>query len=197
MNHKDILNKLPSSWQEMKLRDYLKVTDLEISEDDDLFNGVDNTLRVISALADVPVPTLEELPYPQIMDLAKHIEFISTLPKPTKDTKLQWKKVESIKYNDFVTFLALSKEPIQNLPTIIQTFSKKELSEEEVLDLDMVECYSGFFFLNKGLKKSFRRMIIYSSLKLIRQSVKMMWSALMGRIKRLLKAFKKSMAFTS
>ena len=53
---KKVIELLPSNWSELKLHQFKKMLDLEVSEDGDfegLFDGVDNTLKVLSVLTEI------------------------------------------------------------------------------------------------------------------------------------------------
>ena len=168
----EILKKLPTSWNEFKLKDYLKVADVVITEDEDVLNGLENSLKLISALTDIPANELEEYSLADINLIADKISFINKLPEPGKESIIKWKNVETVKYNDFLNFMNLSKEPIKNLALIIQSFSTNEMTEDEALNLSMQECMNGFFLLTSQLKKSVHRSIHSLAVKLKKRKVK-------------------------
>ena len=175
IDYKKIYNQLPASWNELKLKDFQKVVDVEISERDEMldsFIGTDNTLKLISKLTDTPVDRLEELPLFQVAYLSKKLEFISELPSMGKTSVIKWKNIEEISYNDYVTFQNLQHQPLQNLSTIIKAFSKNDMTEEQIGELGMEEIMTGFFLLQKVVKKyitNTKRSLIK---KLIKQTIK-------------------------
>lgn len=158
-----ILDKLPSNWTEVTLRDYIKLSGIKVVETDDVDGmsvGIGNTLEVISVLSETSVERLEELPMQDILVLGKKVDFISIEPTITKSGDATFKSLEEITYNDFVTTNEiLSKEPFKNMHKIIKCFSKKKITEDEALDLTMPEVMNGFFLQRQGLKKSYHDMI--------------------------------------
>jgi hypothetical protein len=157
------------------LKDFLKLTDIAIEEEDEfdgMFVGVNNTIKVLSTLSNVPANEIEALPMHQMNKLAKKIEFTTALPKTDAKSKIIWKKLDEVTYGDFTTFQMLSKDPIPNLPVIIKAFSKDEITEEQVLDLDVETCFNGFFFLLNHVKVSTKNMITSTAKKYVMQRAK-------------------------
>lgn len=176
MNTKEVYDKLPASWDELKLKSFLKLTDLQIEETDDfdgILVGVDNSLKVIATLADVTVEELEALPIREITKIANKIAFISELPVADKSS-IKWKAIDTVSFNDFIVFKTLAQEPIKNMPSIIKSFSKNELTDEQILDMSTTDAYAAFFLLLQSVKKSVRHMIASSSKTLLKQSLKQM-----------------------
>lgn len=175
VTYKDLLNQLPGSWQEFKLKDFQKIVDVEVTEHDNSissFVGADNTLKVISKLTDVALEQLEELPIYQVAQLSNKIGFISQLPEPDKKSSIKWKKLEEITYDDFITYQQLQSKALQHLPVLIKAYSKDAMTVEQIGELNMLDVYTGFFLLRKAVKKSVKRSLTSSTLQLIKQSAK-------------------------
>lgn len=175
MDYKEMMQKLPSNWGELKLKDYQKLLDLEIVEDDDmdnLFVGADNTLKVLAALTNTSFSVIETMPLGEISPLANRISFIQTLPERKKEGKIKWKKLEEVKYNDYITFLTLAKQPLHNMHLILKDFSINKMSEEDALELGMDEVYCGFFLLLKQSKKLISNSIKTLALRVIKNKIK-------------------------
>lgn len=174
IDYKKIYDLLPGNWNDFKLKDFQKVVDVEISEGDEMlssFTGTDNILKVISKLTDTPLEELQQLPYFQAGYLSEKLNFLSELPKTGKTSVIQWKNVDEISYNDYVTFQNLQHQSLQNLSTIIKAFSKNDMTEEQIGELGMEEIMTGFFLLQKVVKKyitNTKRSLIK---KLIKQTI--------------------------
>lgn len=135
INTKELIEKLPGSWNELTLKQFQILTTIEVAEacnGNDLFVGCDNSLQVVAKLGDVTGDELEELPYNQVAEIMAKIEFIATPPNPQKQSTLSWKKFDEISYLAFVTYMHLSVEPFKNLHTIIKCFSSTKLTDEQV-----------------------------------------------------------------
>lgn len=183
-NIENLLKLLPGSWDELKLKDFLKIVDVVVKDTDDmdnLFVGLDNMVSVISVLTSVSVKELEEFQLESVNRLVSKISFIQNQPKPAK-TSIQWKKLEEISYNDYVFYISQSKDLLHNMPAIIKTFSKAELTEEQIKDLSMSEVHAGFFTLNKQLKKSTKSMLRQSLRALAKNKVKEGWKNILTRL---------------
>lgn len=178
---KEIIKRIPTSWENFKLKDYLKCVDIKISEGheneiNELFSGLDNTLSVISKLSNVPVETLETMDFAFIQQLGTMLSFIKELPKSVKSSSIKWKKVDEVTYNDFVSFITLSKDAVHSMGDIIKTFSKTELSIDEINEMSVAEVYGGFFMLRNYLNKYFLRLIQKEAMNLTRKSIKTLFN---------------------
>jgi len=196
IDHKPILNCLPGTWSELKLKEFIKLTDIIISEGEgedeveNLFVGADNILKVISVLVDIPVDQIEELNYHQVAELINKVGFITAPPEPANGLTIQWKNIEEIKYNDFVTYLNLSKEPFKNLPLMMKTFAKNQLSEQQIQNLGMDDVMAGFFLLNRQLKTFLKTTAKSLAWRATKQTCKEIPTRLWQRFKRAIKRFK-------
>lgn len=157
INTKELTEQLPGSWDEMYLKDYMRLLDIQIKEHDpetdNLFVGVDNIIEVLSELTDISVDELESVPFHQIQPMVEKLSFILTPPEPLNQSTINWKKLEEITYDNFVTFLKLSADPLHNLPQIIKGLAKDKWTDEQIANMSVTEAHTGFFFLRKYLRK--------------------------------------------
>lgn len=179
---KKVIELLPSNWSELKLHQFKKMLDLEVSEDGDfegLFDGVDNTLKVLSVLSGIEIEVLESMNIKDVQAMANKISFISKEPdiKGYKNL-IKWKKIDEVTYSDYVTFITLSNEPFKNIELIIQSFSLNKLTNEEINNLNMLEVHSGFFLLTKQLKKFLLNTTRRTATKLAKQIIIQMYHQL-------------------
>jgi len=174
---KEIIDQIPTSWETFKFKDYLKCVDVVISEGnedeiDELFSGLDNTISVISKLTDISVDELESMEFSFIQEIGKRMSFATEMPTEQKHCCIKWKKIDEVSYNDFVSFLNLSRDAVHGMGEIIKTFSRNELTDDEINEMSVAEVYTGFFILNAYVRKYLRRMMIRDGMKLLRQSTK-------------------------
>lgn len=174
MNIKETLEKLPASWEEVTIGTYInKLSDIVISEsEDETFDGMDNTVKLLSALTGETVEDLEAIPMNDILVLSKKVDFMVNFPKTKNESKIKWKSASEITYNDFILFQQLRPEFFKNLPLIIPAFSKEKISPDEVLKMNVVDMMESFFFLNKQTKKSVNHMKASLRMKLLKMKVK-------------------------
>ncbi len=176
MNIKEILDKLPSSWEQINLKQYLDLTTIVIEEEaDNPLNGIENTLSVISKLTDTPVSELEALPMHHIQQLGTKLAFMANLPEVSKNSSLKkWKKLEDISYNDYIFFVQVPQgKHLDNLQTFIKNFSQTTMTEEEILALPVTDVFNGFFLCRIQLDKYLNRSIRSTALKLMKQRIQM------------------------
>jgi len=189
----NIAAQLPTSWESMKFSDYNKCMNVPITEavddeDDQRFSSVNNSYKILSALTGEPFKYFEYIPYANIVPLIQKINFMFTEPKAGefKHTK-KVKKMEEVTYNEFVEFLQLFKDPVNNMAKIVALFTYKQdgskYTEEDVNNFSVAEVYSIFFTLNKLSQKS---------IKLFRKRalIQLMKLAIKGIIKYLIILFK-------
>lgn len=154
MNTQELLKKLPASWDEVTLAKFQLLTTTEITETEDILNGMENSIAVISKLTGVSIDELESMSMNDLAILSNKLTFMLTPPQSNQKTSvLVWKKLHEITYNDYVNFIQLQDKQLENMHVFIKSFSKTELTEEEVLQLSIPECLTGFFLLKKMLQK--------------------------------------------
>lgn len=188
MNTKELIKSLPGYWEELKLKDYIRLTDIQVKEDNTdeftgLFNGMDNTIQVASILSGMEPNDLESLPMGDIGAIGAKLSFLSQEFIPSNKSSIKWKDIEGCTYNDYITFLNLSKDPIKNLTHIIKAFSKDKLTDEQVSNLSVQDVMTGFFLLRILVKKYLKRSIRYSKMKVMGQVIKETWKKLLTHFK--------------
>lgn len=170
MDKNKIYNSLPSSWEDFRFEDYLKCIDIPIKEGEELTDDLDNTLAVIEAITGVSVKELEDLDMVTISAFANKLAFMKEMPKGGKSS-IDWKKVEEITYNDFVSFATIQKDAVRGMGDIIKQFSKNGLTDEEINEMSVQEVHAGFFTLRKYLRKYMRRLTIRETMRLTKLSL--------------------------
>lgn len=146
------MKQLPKDWRAITLSQFLKVTEvLKTEQQDEL--GVDQTLDMVAVLMNVERDSLENLTLQEVLKMEGALSFLSTMPDPGGKLPFKVKRLEDITYDDYCAFLNLSKEHLKNMPTIIRMFihKDKQPSEQDVLNMDMATAYSFFFALNRRL----------------------------------------------
>lgn len=195
-NIKEVYDKLPASWAELKYKDFKKILELPVSESDELdgiFNGQDNSIKTLSILSGISVEELYQMDLVTITALTKKIDFIMVEPDPTivKST-LKWKEIDKISYGEYITFVTLAQDPLKNLDLLIQAFSSDELTKDQIDELSMLEVYAGFFTLNQPVEKYMKRMAHKTRMQIIRlitkeqiqTPLKLKWNRLKLRFKK-------------
>lgn len=172
---KDILAKIPSSWKEVKIKDYIELGKIELDlskEFNDVVTDTDNNLKVISIFTGVPVSELENFSMLEIGKMSEKLSFMESLPVVNKSSKINWKSVEEITYNDYVVFQQFGLDPYNNLHLIIPSFSKYKVSPDVVLEMNVEDVHTAFFLLRKTVKKSTNNMKRYLRIQLLKAKLK-------------------------
>jgi hypothetical protein len=165
--YKELINSIPSSWDTLTLRQFQKIIDIVPVEEDSLFVGVNNSMKVIAALTGRSEEQISSMDIPTVTAMAERLNFMLTEPDKRGKTVLKWKQVDKITYNEYVTFLTVSKDPLHNLHTLIQAFSTNDLTDEQVLNLSMQEVHVGFFILVRHVRKYVKHLILIKSLRML------------------------------
>ena len=172
---KELIEKLPGSWSELTFEKYKTLLDLTIEEQDDfggLFVGADNTIKILSRLTGASVEELEQLPLASIQQLSSRLSWMGETPEAQKTSTIKWKDLDIVTYNDYITYLQLSGEPLKHMTTIIKAFSTTELTEQQIDELSVQDVITGFQLLHQHVKKSMRLTAMSLLVKLIKQVVK-------------------------
>ena len=160
---------LPTSWRGISLKKYIEISDIVIEENEDsTFDGVDNTLKVLSILTGIPTDELESMPLSEVQAMANKISFISKEPlkKTFGQAHYQVLGIEEISYDAFLQYIQLSTNPIKNLPAIIQLFLVKKKPIEIIEEIDIVDAMVILEDLKKKLQKSLKRLVRLEKKKL-------------------------------
>ncbi|MGY4540058.1 hypothetical protein ACVW0P_004500 [Mucilaginibacter sp. UYNi724] len=206
MNYKQILDKLPGDWNELLLKDYIKLSPV-INESDkepdlidfDIFTAnhlsdIEKNMTLISLLTDIPMDVLDELPTSKIFEMIDKLKFMQTLPDKRKPT-IKYIQFEDLTYDSFVHFNKLSLDfteagilssAIENIPSMLAVFAKdKNHNEEYFLNQSMVEVIAGFFTLQKNTERFLQRSQASSFRQLNRITLKTGLKMLMQSFKNL------------
>ncbi|MFT3912248.1 MAG: hypothetical protein QM737_22665 [Ferruginibacter sp.] len=158
---KEILSLLPATWSELKLKDFLIISSIQNEVDEDLgetFNQANIDFKIISVLSGDSIDELENLTLQDIAQLTNKISFLSKEPVIDKKNKINWKSVEEITYGDLIVFHRYFKGNIDNnIHHIIKSFSKDDLTEDAILQMNMQDLNTGFFFLRLSVRKFIQR----------------------------------------
>lgn len=186
MDYKEIYNRLPNSWDELKLKDYIKLSpvindadSINESADEDIYtikhlSDLDKNIQIISLFSGASVEDIEQLPTEKVFDMINKLAFMGTVPVNPKTT-IKYKSFSELSYDNFITFQKLSLDftdagilssAINNLPMMLSLFSSDNLTEAQVLDLTIPEVIAGFFTVSRNIKKYLKR-LERSSLKVV------------------------------
>lgn len=184
MNTTELIKQLPGSWGELTLQQYQRLGTFapELNPENPL-DLLDKYTHIISLLSGVAVDELESLPFTEMTRLIQKVAFMNNPPEPAKGSTIQWKKLNEVSYDDFITFINLSQQPLENLHTIIKAISKIELTEEQVLKLSMEEVMTGFQLLQKLAKKSVNNSIRLTAILLLKQTVRDLMKHIVCKLK--------------
>ena len=170
---KEIYVQLPKSWDDVKLKDYEKITSLMVDESGNTFAGINNTLPLISVLTDTPINELEALPYYEGAALAEKLNFRYEEPELIKDYKRDFIPVDKITTESFITYInAYKNGSIDIRPTLKMVI--KDATDESIDEMNVREAVTCFFLLKKPLKKSVNKQIRLTLKSLVKQLIKLM-----------------------
>lgn len=165
----ELLNKLPSRWEDITLEQFQNLTETTIHEDGDILNGIENSIGVLSQLLQKPIEELEELPIRDLAHLTNKISFMSKAPAYGKTSIIDWKPVDDITYNDFMLFTSIQDNHLQKMHIFLKNFSNTKLSTEELLQLPITEVMTGFFLLRNQLRQYAKRLVKSTQSRLKKQ----------------------------
>jgi len=179
--NKNIIEKIPTAWKDVKVKDFEKLTELTIVEPDgkynNLFVGIDNSVNVLSVFTGISAKELNSIPINEVIPLMNRLEFMKEMPQVNKKSKIKWKNVDEITYGDYILYQQFGNEDFfKNLHLLIPAFSKEKILEEDVLNMNLEDMHTAFFFLRKDVTKYQKHIQNYLKMK--------KW---MGQIKRLFK----------
>ena len=166
---------LPNSWDEITLAQFQKLTSVIINEDGNMFDGMDNSISMMSKLLDISVDELEAMSMQDLAAMANKLNFMLTPPKEKATDLIKWKKVDEISYNDYVSYIQSGDKQLENLHVFIKNFSHTKLTEEEILRLPITEVINGFFLFRKELQKYLKASIRLTIFQVIKLYLKKKW----------------------
>jgi len=179
MKYKELINKLPTGWEQIDLKTYQRVMnqsyyfDLKEGDTDYALQQIDNSLLTISALMEVPVDVLKGYEITEYIELAKRVQFTNTLPTPSNIKPSFIKESLDITLDNYLTYSALASTPakaIENIKGVMALFVKDNPTEKskwyskskvvpvpEIDSMNMIDVFTFFFFVQALLKKSLKR----------------------------------------
>lgn len=172
MNTKELLQKIPDCWEQITLEQFQKIIQIQITDNDDELDGVQNTLSILSVLVNITVDELEQLPMKDIIQMGSKLSFTTSTPEPNTKVNMKFKNIDSLSYNDYIVFIQIQDNYLTNLHQIIKTLSIKKLTDEQVLQMSIVDVMGGFFLLKKQLKRYLNRSIRSTIVLITKQKVK-------------------------
>ena len=188
----ELYNKLPSSWKEITVEMYLKLTanreELLLQKNDVLIDGftfkVDDTFhyqditnKKLAILLNISEDEIEELTFREIEVLASKLFFLNFYPVEDVSQKMNFKTVEDFKYGDYILLTQFNETYFENLPMILPVLMKpkknekgktKKLTVQEVMQLDMETVHQCFFLHKIALQNLLRNMISLEKKRLMK-----------------------------
>lgn len=182
-SQKELLDKLPSSWDDFTFRDFKKLFAVDVrvemgNDVEDMFVGIDNNIKVLSVLLDISEENLEVQELNVIMPLINKIGFMRYMPVINeKECSIKWKDFDTLTYNDYVILVKSMDKTNENMELIISAISTNRYKSEEVLDLSMTDIHTGFFLLRRCMKKYIRNtlpsLMRKAAIQLIKQKLQL------------------------
>lgn len=176
-----IINLLPKGWSDITLDVYInKLLPIEIEETDevdDMFTGIENTIKVASVFLDMDIEIVRSFPISTITLMSDRLSFTKVKPKPLKESKYKWSKnIDEPSYDSFIVYLKVMEQmgnkDFSNLPLIIKNICKDELSMEEIMMMSMDEVETGFFLLRKSLLKFLKHSALSLAMEMGKKEMK-------------------------
>lgn len=154
----DILKKLPKSWSDVTLDDFInKMLTLEVSEDEYLA-GYENVIALSSLYLGLDVSIINEFPISVVRKMMEQFSFLNEKPKPLKRPKYKpIIEIDEISYDTFILFTKVSEQvsnkDYSNFPLLIRQSCKIDIPMDDIMKMPMDEVENLFFFLRKALMK--------------------------------------------
>lgn len=170
----DILDKLPNSWSDIKLKHFMEMLQLKLSNDDE-FYSYENSISVASIFLDLDIEIIEKFPVQFIAEINGKLKFLNERPEPLKNPKWKpFKNIEDIDYDTFILYIKvseqISKADFSNFPLIIKKSTKDNI--DDVMEMPMDEVETLFFFLRKALTKYLNRSALSLMKKIVKKKLK-------------------------
>lgn len=185
MTYKETLKVLPASWEEVNLKTYQRlisaaqydIEPLEEGTEEYTLQLIDNSLVTIAALVNTDISSLRGLLLTDSMDLIKRTKWVSIPPVPLKVKPKYIKDNIKITVDNYLAYQAKASngKELDNIKDIVGMFikdvpckkkgwfnqnsgkSKPMLTDEDIDNMNMVEIFTFFFFVQKLLLKSLKR----------------------------------------
>jgi hypothetical protein len=182
MNYTELKPLLPTKWEDIKLKDYMKISEAIVTTEEGLdeveqsLQMVDNIFNIVSKLTGISLVELMTIDMKDIKYVCADMSFIFTEIEPSAIHHPKMKTDVDTSYSNYITYSNLSGDPTmiaQSLPVIVESFLK-DVSTEEIMDMNIVDVMTIFFCQVKLLRKY---------MKTTRQSL--LWTIIVQRIKEI------------
>lgn len=177
---KELLDKLPNSWDDFTLEQFQKVgTIIDADEvgEDEMFKGVYNSIEMVGKLLDISPEAIGKMPFHITTRLCDKLSFTVQSPDIKEKSKYQWKDIDEITTDDIITMIKMGPQFIENSTEVVKAFCKDKLTTDEIKQMPMSEVVTGFFLLGINAKKY----MDYTQTYLIRRIVIMKIKAWISR----------------
>jgi len=167
-SEKELLDMLPSGWNDITLEKFIKIiTEVEVKEhgEDMFLLNLENSINISSVFIGLDTEIIEQLPLQTIKKMDNKLSFLSKRPEPKEVTIYKWvKEIDEPDYDSFIIYTKMAEllyKPekefkdmaYQNLPLFIRKICLDKLTLTEINQLPMDEVETGFFLLRKSLRK--------------------------------------------
>lgn len=165
------LKLIPKGWNEVKVKDYLRLIQLIDGETDtdEIFAASFFVFTGVSLID-------SNIKFEEINAIGHRLLFIGDLPKEGA-TKIKLKKIKDLTYHEYINFQGLTHSPINNLIPIIKTFAKETIDEDK---LTMSEAIGCFFLLHRVIKKRLILLAFFTMFNLMKWKMKTLFKKMLG-----------------
>lgn len=183
----EILNKIPTQWNEISLRAYKEIMKINLrNHNEDIKGMVDEYHSLFSVLTNKPKDELDSR-----MDYAMTLLAMNKVNKGILATELdanklskkyRLKDVDKYTTNEFIFMMQIKPEEIWEEDFIHQYISSflmdekgnslNNITKEEVLDMDVVTINTAFFLLIKNVEKFTKKHLVKQSKIVIKNNWK-------------------------
>jgi len=165
--NKELLAKLPASWNDINLKQFQDLSTLTISEEADGLASIENSISLISKFTGEPVEAIEGLTMKELNPLCQKIAFMMQPFQPFAISSLVTKEIEEISFDDFILFTN-TKDYLTSLHKILKALCKGDLTEDYILNLSIVDCLNAFEVVKKKLKLYLSLSIKLEKMKIVK-----------------------------
>lgn len=168
------LKLIPKSWDEVKVIDYLKLSEL-IDGDSESTDIVEAAFYVFTG---VPMSD-SNIKFDEVNAIVQRLLFISELPKESKSL-FKTKKFSDLSYQEYINFQKLAESPIDNIIGIIKILSVEPIDEDKISMQKAMDC---FFLVNRKMKKRLISLAISLMFKMMKLKIKTLFSRIFNKLK--------------
>ncbi len=173
----NLIDKLPTSYQEINYKTYIKILQ---AIPDEIPDGWDYEeyksyliLVPLSILLDIPVIDLELLPATELIPMIERTAFMNTPFKEAK-TALNVKQANELTYDEYVNYQKLRESQWDNMPQILRIIIKDK-TPTEIDQLSIETVMSVFFCLNRSTVKSLQSLKKSLAMQVVKLNLKRIW----------------------